>query len=430
MVTYNELITLFLPAKIFLNMSQILFYVIIAIIILDFLLERYLDYLNIKALKPDVPEDLKDIYDAEKYRKSQLYLKTNTKFSFLTSLFGLVLILIMLFANGFAALDDWVQNTTDNQYVQTLLFFGILGLGYDIITLPFQIYDTFVIEEKFGFNKTTPKTFILDKIKGWFLGGIIGGALLLFLQWAYTVTGSWFWLVALAGTGLFMIFMAMFYTSLIVPLFNKLKPLEEGELRDALEKFASEAGFKLENIYVIDGSKRSTKANAYFSGLGPKKKIILYDTLINDLSTGEIVAVLAHEVGHYKKKHIVKGLVMSLVQSAVMIFLLWFALGYPELSQALGAQKSSFYMGLLAFGLLYSPVSFVMGLISNKFSRKFEYQADDFAASFGLGKKLIDGLIKLSVKNLSNLMPHPLYVFFHYSHPTLLQRKKAIESKF
>ncbi len=411
-------------------MSQILFYIIVAIIILDFLFEKYLDYLNLKVLKPDVPDELKDIYDREKYRKSQLYLKTNTKFSFVTSLFGLVLILAMLFTGGFAAVDVWVRQITGNQYIQTLLFFGILGLGYDIVTIPFQIYDTFVIEEKFGFNKTTIKTFVLDKIKGWFLGGIIGGGLLLFLQWAYTSTGNWFWPIALGGTGLFMVFMAMFYTTLIVPLFNKLKPLGDGELRDALEKFASEAGFKLENIYVIDGSKRSTKANAYFSGLGPKKKIILYDTLINDLSTEEIVAVLAHEVGHYKKKHIIKGLAMSLVQSGVMILLLWFALGYPELSQALGAGENSFYMGLLAFGLLYSPVSFITGLISNGFSRKFEYQADAFAASFGLGKKLIDGLIKLSVKNLSNLMPHPLYVYFHYSHPTLLQRKKALESKF
>ncbi len=410
-------------------MSQILFYVIVAIIIFDFIFDKYLDYLNLKALKPFIPDELKGIYDEKKYRESQLYLRTNTKFSFIVSVFGLVLLLVMLFTKGFAALDLWVRHISGNSYLQTLLYFGILGLGYDIITMPFQIYGTFVIEEKFGFNKTTPKTFVLDKIKGWLLSAIIGGALLIFLQWAYNTTGKWFLPVALAGMGAFMVFTAMFYTSLIVPMFNKLRPLEEGELRDALNSFAAKAGFKLENIYVIDGSKRSTKANAYFSGLGPKKKIILYDTLIDDLSTEEIVAVLAHETGHYKEKHILKGLVMSLVQSAVMIFLLWYSLGYSELSQALGATQSSFCLGLTAFGLLYSPVSFIMELVTNRFSRKFEYSADAFAASFGLGKKLIDGLIKLSVKNLSNLMPHPLYVYFHYSHPTLLQRKRAIENK-
>ena len=410
-------------------MSQIIFYVIVAIVLLDFVFEKYLDYLNISVLTSEVPDELKGIYDEEKYKKSQLYTKINTKLSFVTSAFGLILILIMLFGQGFALLDQWVRQITGNQYFQTLLFFGIIGFAYDIITIPFQIYDTFVIEEKFGFNKTTVKTFVADKIKSWILGAVIGGALILFIQWAYTSAGNWFWIIAIAGTGIFMIFMAMFYTTLIVPLFNKLTPLEEGDLRNALEDFAVKAGFKLENIYVIDGSKRSTKANAYFSGLGHKKKIILYDTLIKDLSVEEIVAVLAHEVGHYKNKHIVKGLIMSLIQSGIMIFLLWVALQYPELSQALGAETNSFYMGLLAFSLLYSPISFVTGLISNRFSRKYEYEADSFAASFGLGKNLVNGLVKLSVNNLSNLTPHKLYVYFHYSHPTLLQRKTAIENK-
>ncbi len=409
-------------------MEHILFYLIVGILLFDFLFDKILDYLNLSVLKPGLPDELKDIYDEKKYCKSQEYQKVNTRFSFLTSAFTLIVVLAMLFEKGFALLDGYVQSFTGNTYLQTILFFAIIGLVYDLLTLPFQLYDTFVIEEEFGFNKTTLKTFVFDKLKSWFVGGIIGGALLLFIQWAYVSTGSWFWIIVIGGTGVFMIFMAMFYTSLIVPLFNKLTPLEEGELRSALEQFAVKAGFQLQNIFVINGSKRSTKANAYFSGLGLKKKIVLYDTLMNDLSKDEIVAVLAHEVGHYKRKHIVKGLAMSLVQSALMILLLWWALGYPEFSKALGASHQSFYLGLLAFSLLYSPVSFITRMITNRFSRKFEYEADAFATNYGLGEKLIEALIKLSTTNLSNLLPHPAYVFFHYSHPTLLQRKLAIEN--
>ncbi len=408
-------------------MVHFIFYIIVAILLLDFIFDKTLDYLNISVLKPEVPSELKNIYNEEKYKKSQLYIKANTRFSLISSSFGLIIILIMLFGNGFAYVDEWVRHEVGNEYLRTLLFFGILAFTYDILTLPFQIYDTFVIEEKFGFNKTTVKTFLFDKLKGWIIGGIIGGVLILFIQWAYLSTGNWFWIIAVGGTGGFMIFMSMFYTTLIVPIFNKLSPLEEGELRKALEEFAIKAGFKLQNIYVIDGSKRSTKANAYFSGLGRKKKIVLYDTLMKDLTTAEIVAVLAHEVGHYKNRHIIKSLVMSLIQSSIIILLLWLALGYPILSKALGAQHSSFYMGLLAFSLLFSPVSFITGLIFNRFSRKYEYQADAYATSFHLGKHLVDALIKLSVNNLSNLMPHPWYVYFRYSHPTLLQRKNAIE---
>ncbi len=408
-------------------MEQTLYYLIIILILVNFLFDKYLDYLNLKAMSPSVPDELKGIYDEEKYRKSQQYLKVNTRFSFITSAYGVILILAMLAGGGFAVLDQWVREITDNDYLRSLLFFGVLGLGYDLLSLPFQIYDTFVIEEKFGFNKTKPLTFVLDKLKGWLIGGIIGGGLLLFIQWAYVATGKWFWVIVVSGTGLFLVFITMFYTTLIVPLFNKLTPLDDGELRDAIEKFSEKAGFKLSNIYIIDGSKRSTKANAYFSGLGKSKKIILYDTLINDLSVEEIVAVLAHEIGHYKHKHIVSGMILSMVQTGIMLLLLWWALGYKELSAALGAQTPSFYMSLLAFSLLYSPVSFITGLITNRFSRKHEYQADAFAAHYGLGKQLIDALLKLSVKNLSNLKPHPLYVKIHYSHPTLLQRKEAIE---
>lgn len=408
-------------------MEQIIFYLIIAIIVFDFLFERILDLLNSKHFSPTLPAALQGIYDQEKYKKSQEYLKANQRFSIITASVLFLLILIMLLLQGFAIMDRWVQEVTQNPYIQTLLFFGILGLGSEIITFPFEWYQNFVIEEKFGFNKTTPYTFITDKVKSLVIGAIIGVIILLFIQWAFMAEGKWFWLIAISGTGSFMIFMAMFYTSLILPLFNKLTPLEEGSLKNDIELFAQKTNFVLSNIYVMDGSKRSTKANAFFSGLGHKKKIILYDTLIKELTNKEIVAVLAHEIGHYKKRHIYKSLIFSLLQISLMLLLFWGALNTPIIAASLGSVSNKFYMGLTAFALLYSPVSFLMGIITNYISRKNEYQADAFSAGFGLSDELIHALIKLSVTSLSNLQPHPAYVFFYYSHPTLLQRKAAIE---
>jgi len=407
-------------------MINTIFWIIIAIIIFDFLFEKFLDYLNIKNLTEDLPAELDGIYDSEKYKKSQQYERVSTKFSLVTSLFSLVIILFMLFGGGFTILDEYVRSMSDNIYLNTLMFFGIMGFAFDIVSIPFQIYGIFVIEEKFGFNKTTPMTFVLDKLKSWAISILIGGAIISFILWAWVTMGNLFWPIVFTGLSLFMILMAMFYAQLIVPLFNKLTPLEDGSLREKIEKFAVKTGFKLKNVFVIDGSKRSTKANAYFSGLGPKKMIVLYDTLINDLTEDEIVSVLAHEVGHFKHKHIYKGLAMSLVQSALMLFLLSIALKYPELSMSIGGLDASFYMGIIAFGLLYSPLSFVTGIVSNLFTRKYEYEADEYASMHSNAKDLINALKKLSVNNLSNLTPHKLYVFFNYSHPTLLQRENAM----
>ncbi len=410
-------------------MAHTLYYLILGILVAAFLFERWLDWLNLKHFKPQLPSDLEKIYNPEDYRKSQQYLKANSRFSMLNASFTFVLILAMLLLHGFARLDGFVRSVSPNEYARTLLFFGILGLAADLLSLPFQLYHTFVIEEKFGFNKTTPSTFVTDKLKLWGISGLIGSVLLLFLQWAQLSAGKIFWLLAWGGISFFMVFMAMFYTSLIVPLFNKLTPLDENGLKAAIQALASQAGFNLSDVYVMDGSKRSTKANAYFSGLGPRKKIILYDTLLKKLNTEEIKAVLAHEIGHYRKRHIYKGLAISLVQLFIMIYLLGKALTLPSFSQALGADQMSFYMGLLAFSLLYQPVSFVLDIFSNLISRKHEYQADAYARSLGLGKPLIKALIKLSVSSLSNLQPHPLYVFLNYSHPTLLQRIQAIEDQ-
>lgn len=407
-------------------MVNTIFWIIIAIIIFDFMFEKILDYLNIRNLKDELPVELKDIYDSDKYKKSQQYEKVSTKFSLVTSLFSLLIILLMLFGGGFAFLDEFVRGISDSIYLKTLLFFGIMGIVFDIVSIPFQIYGTFVIEEKFGFNKTTLKTFVFDKLKSWGISILIGGGLISFILWAWLTMDYLFFPIVFSGLSLFMIFMAMFYAQLIVPLFNKLTPLEEGSLREKIEKLAIKTDFKLKNVFVIDGSKRSTKANAYFSGLGPKKMIVLYDTLINDLNEEEIVSVLAHEVGHNKHNHIYKGLAMSLIQSALMLFLLSVALKYPELSMSIGGLDASFYMGLVAFGLLYSPLSFVTGILSNIFTRKYEYEADAYANTHTNGKDLVNALKKLSVNNLSNLTPHKLYVFFNYSHPTLLQRESAM----
>ncbi len=409
-------------------MHQTLFWIIVGIIIFDYLLDRLLDYLNYISMREEVPESLHGIYDEKKYKDSQNYEKVNLGFSMITSTFSFILILSVLFAGGFAVVDNYVNTLTDNIYFKSLLFFGILGLAMDLLSLPFQLYGTFVIEEKFGFNKTTPLTFITDKLKSWLISAILGGGILSFIIWAWNETGDWFWVIVMAGLSSFMIFMTMFYSRLIVPLFNKQTPLDDGELKTEIMSFAVKSGFKIDNIFVIDGSKRSTKANAYFSGLGPKKRIVLYDTLINDLTVEEVVAVLAHEVGHNKLHHVILGLIMSVIQSGLMIWLLSLAINRPELSLALGATEPSFYMGLVAFGLLFSPISTLIGILTNIVSRRHEYQADNFAAEYKLGKALISGLMKLSVANLSNLTPHPLYVFFNYSHPTLLQRKEKLEN--
>ena len=333
----------------------------------------------------------------------------------------------MLIFNGFYIVDFWVSQITDNQMLKALLFFGIIMFASDIINLPFSIYSTFVIEEKYGFNKTTVKTFILDKIKSWLLAVIIGGGILSFVIWVYMQTQQMFWIYVWIALSVFTIFITMFYSSIIVPLFNKQTLLEDGELKTAITDFSKKVGFKLDNIYKIDGSKRSTKANAYFSGLGPKKRIVLYDTLINDLEVNELVAVLAHEIGHYKKKHVLKNIFLSVLQTGIILYILSLFIGNPVLSKALGSPTYSFEINLIAFSLLYSPISLITGVFMNIFSRKNEYQADAFAKENFDGTALASALKKLSVNNLSNLTPHKLYVFFHYSHPTLLERLQALK---
>ncbi len=408
-------------------MHEILFWIIIGIIVVDFIFEKYLDYLNTKTMSEVLPDELKGIYDEQKYSKQQAYQRENQRFGLLTSSFSFTLTLAMFLFYGFAFVDNLAWGFTANAIVAALFFFGLIMFASDVLSMPFSVYDTFVIEEKYGFNKTTPKTFLLDTIKGWLLGAVIGGGLLALIIFIYQKTQNMFWIYAWILISAFTIFMAMFYSNLIVPLFNKQTPLEEGELRDAIKNFADKVGFKLDNIFVINGSKRSTKANAYFTGFGAKKRIVLYDTLINDMETDEIVAVLAHEIGHYKKKHVIQGLLISLVQTGIVLFIFSLLINNANLSKALGVDVPNFHIGLVAFGVLYSPVSFVLGIFMNLLSRKNEYQADKFAALNFKSEALASALKKLSVKNLSNLTPHKTYVFFNYSHPTLLQRLERLK---
>ncbi|MBT4289446.1 MAG: M48 family metallopeptidase [Deltaproteobacteria bacterium] len=405
---------------------SLIFKIIIVILILNYCIDRLLDYLNATRRSSELPEELEGIYNAEKYRKSQEYDAATSRFSFITSTYGLALMLGMLFFSGFAYVDQIAVGISENPILRALIFFGVLMLASDILSTPFSIYRTFVIEEKFGFNKTTPKTFILDKIKGWLLSAIVGGGLLSLIIWFYMLTTTQFWIYAWMLISGFSIFMVMFYSSLIVPLFNKQTPLEAGDLRNAIEAFSNKVGFALNNIFVIDGSKRSTKANAYFSGLGSKKRIVLFDTLIADLNIKELVAVLAHEIGHYKKKHTRVSIIFSIIQMGLMLFVLSFFISKPELSQALGVSEASFHIGIITFGMLYDPFSTILAIGMNVLSRKNEYQADSFAKEQFNGEDLGNALKKLSVKNLSNLTPHPAYVFMSYSHPPLLSRLAAL----
>ncbi|HRS19462.1 MAG TPA: M48 family metallopeptidase [Bacteroidales bacterium] len=417
-------------------MASTIFGIIIAVLVFDYALERILDLLNAKHRVQELPIELQDIYNAEEYAKQQQYEQTKTQFGFITASFSFILILGMLLFDGFAVIDTYIYSSFGtpqeplNHILGGLLFFGIVMFASDILGIPFEIYSTFVIEEKFGFNKTTPKIFVFDKLKSWLLSILLGGGILAALLFLISYFGNYFWVYAWIFVALIMIAITMFYSTLIVPLFNKQTPLEEGELKQAIFEFSSKVGFKLDNIFVIDGSKRSTKANAYFSGLGAKKRIVLYDTLIQEMTTEEIVAVLAHEIGHYKKKHTRTMIVASLLQMGLLLYIFGLFVNSPWLTEALGIpyEQGKFHIALFVFSILYSPLSFIISIGMNILSRKHEFEADAFASQQYSGEYLEQSLRKLSKRNLSNLTPHPLYVFFYYSHPPLLQRIRAMRS--
>lgn len=407
-------------------MQNWIFWIVVVLMLGDFALERILSILNMRHSTQPIPDILSGIYDEEKYTRQQSYFRTNVRLGMVSSVCSFLLTFGLFVFKGFAWIDGLARMCTSNELLVSLLFFLFFGILSALVGLPFQIYDTFVVEERFGFNKVTPKLFILDRLKGWILSILISGLLLTAVIFIYQLLPDYFWLVAWAVVSAFSLFMSLFYSELIVPLFNKQTPLPEGELRSAIEAFANKTGFSLKNIYVIDNSKRSTKANAYFTGWGKKKRIVLYDTLIDLMSTDEIVAVLAHEIGHNKYKHTIKHIVVSLLTNLLMLYLLGLVLKYDVFAQAAGCEKASFHVNMLVFGVLYTPLSLFMGLAGNVLSRSNEFQADAFVKENGMADALVSALKKLSAQSLSNLTPHPAYVFFNYSHPTLYERVKAL----
>ena len=406
---------------------QIIFYLLISIILFNFIKDYFLDYLNSKFFDKKIPENLSDIYDKKKYQKSQDYKKTLYKFGKISKAYSLTILLLFFFLDGFLLVDNFARSLFESELLISLSFFGIIFFGSDILNLPFSLYSIFIIEEKFGFNKTTFRIYFFDKIKSWFITILFGGGILSFIIFQFETVGKDFWIVAWVFITTISVLINGFYAQIIVPLFNKQTKLEEGNLKNDIEKYSKKVGFDLSNIFVIDGSKRSTKANAYFSGFGKQKRVTLYDTLLNKLNDNQIIAVIAHEIGHYKKNHIIFNLIFSTIQTGLMLYILSLLIYMPIFSEALGIQSHSFHIGLITFSILYTPISEIFSLIFNVFSRKFEYQADHYAKETFNSKHLIEALKVLSKDSLSNLTPHPKYVWWHYSHPTLAQRIKHLQ---
>ena len=415
--------------------TQFWFFIIISLVVFNYLFSNILDYVNHRNWKDVIPNELKDFYNKKKYKTAKDYALSKNKIGLFSSSISFLFIMTLLLFNGYGFIDQLVSSDIlksflpfdiNSSFAQSGLFFLILFLLNSIISIPFSYYNTFIIEEKFSFNKTTKSTFFLDILKSSLLSIFVGGTLLFLALYLFDNLNDGFWLWLWIGLSFLMILINMFYADLIVPIFNKLKPLDDGELRQKIEKYSEEVGYLLKNIYVIDGSKRSTKANAFFSGLGPRKTIALYDTLIEKHTDDELVAVLAHEVGHFKKKHIFSGLIMSIIQIGVMTFFLELCLRLPEISLALGGSEANFHLGLIGFSIIFSPISMLSGILTNYISRKNEFEADAYAKETFNGDDLSLALKKLSVDSLSNIYPHPLYVFFHYSHPPLIQRLRAL----
>lgn len=400
---------------------------LLGVVVFGFLVDKILSYRNVKRPVPAIPDTLSEHLNQEELLKSKAYQTENYRFGLFSGLFSFVLSILLIWFGWFGAIDAWVGSFVGNPMIQSLVFFGVIFVGSDLLSLPFDYYSTFVIEEKYGFNKTSIGTFFGDKIKGYLLSIIIGGGLLLLFLWLIDQMGKDFWLIFWMVAAGFMVLVNFFYTAWILPLFNKLAPLEDGELKSKIMDYAKSVSFPLDNVFVMDGSKRSAKANAFFSGFGKKKKVVLYDTLIEQHTQEELVAVLAHEVGHFKKKHIILSMVTSILQVGLILFLLAQFIFSENLSLALGGSEWSVQLNLIAFTMLFSPISMIIGIGMNILSRKNEFEADAFARDTYAGKPLAEALKTLSVKTLSNINPDPAYVFVNYSHPPLLERLEKLE---
>ncbi len=400
---------------------------LIGVVTFGFLLNKILSYLNIKQPVPEVPDSLSEYLTSKKLQEAKAYQEENYQFGIVSGTFSFTLTILFLSFGWFGEIDSWVQTFDLSPLFESLAFFAVIFIGSDLLSLPFDYYHTFVIEEKYGFNKTTVSTFIADKFKGYLLSIVVGGGLLLVFLWLIHQMGKDFWWIFWIIATVFMVFVNLFYTALILPLFNKLTPLEEGELKQDIIRYAKSVNFPLENIFIMDGSKRSAKANAFFSGFGRRKKVVLFDTLLEQHPPEELVAVLAHEVGHYKKKHIIFSMLLSVAQVGLLLFLLAQFIFSESMSIALGGESWSPHLNIIGFTMLFAPISTILGIGMNWLSRKNEFEADAFAKATFAGQPLAEALKTLSVKTLSNINPHPWYVFVNYSHPPLLDRLEKLE---
>lgn len=408
--------------------AESLNHLLVGVLVFGFLIRKTLKYLNIKNPVPKIPETLSEYLSQEKLEESKAYQIDNFRFGLVTGTFSFLLTLFFISQGWFGWIDTWLAGYGWNPLIKSLAFFGLIFIGSDILSLPFDYYSTFVIEEKYGFNKTTIGTFFKDKIKGYLLSILVGGGLLMVFLWLIHQMGKDFWWQFWVIAAVFMVVVNLFYTAWILPLFNKLTPLGEGELKNKIVSYAKSVDFPLDNIFIIDGSKRSAKANAFFSGFGKRKKVVLYDTLLEQHPPEEIVAVLAHEIGHYKKKHILLGMIISILQIGLMLFLLAQFIFSETMSLALGGQAWSAELNIIGFTMLFTPISMILGIGMNWLSRKNEFEADAFAKETYSGAPLAEALKTLSVKSLSNINPHPWFVFVNYSHPPLLERLERLEN--
>ncbi|MCK4917805.1 MAG: M48 family metallopeptidase [Candidatus Omnitrophica bacterium] len=406
---------------------NIYLFIILFVLVGIYLLNLSTSLLNISSANPQLPKEFKDLYDPKKYYESQNYLKDNSYFKIIQSTVINIIIIYLILTGGFNSIDQFVRSFNLEVIPTGLFFIVIIFFGAQIINLPFSIYDTFFIEEKYGFNRTTIKTFIFDLLKGWILSIILGGIIFSGILWFFIKTGNWAWFWCWTGVTIFEVFLLFIAPVLIMPIFNKFLPLEEGELKEAIEKYSKHQNFKMKGIFTMDGSKRSTKSNAFFTGFGKYRRIVLFDTLIEKHSVSELVSILAHEIGHYKKKHILQQLIISIVTNGIMFIIMSLFIKNVELFAAFKMQDISVYAGLLFFGFLYAPINVILSICLNYLSRKNEYQADSYAIkTFNEPEAFISALKKMSIDNLSNLTPHPLKVFLDYSHPPVLKRIETI----
>lgn len=403
--------------------------VILGILISDYLLGLGVENLNLRAAVPQLPQEFKGVYDAGKYQQAQSYLKENTRLGIINDTVFILIIIPFILCAGFNYVDIAARGFNLGPIMTGLIFAAVLVFASQLFSIPFSVYRTFVIEEKYGFNRTTPKTFILDILKGWLLTIIIGGAALAGVLWFFIKAGGWAWVYCWGALSLFQLFLVFIAPVVIMPLFNKFVPLDDGELKTAIENYARRQDFKLKGVFKMDGSKRSTKTNAFFTGFGRNRRIVLWDTLIRKHTVDELVSVLAHEMGHYKRKHIQKHIAVSLFNTGLMFFIFSFFINNPGLFAAFSMENISIYAGLFFCGFLYTPINMAVGVAGNILSRQYEYESDAYAvAAYRQPAAMISALKKLSVDNLSNLTPHPLKVFLQYSHPPVLKRIEKIRS--